>query len=276
MNSIVVIPAGAIPIQAPSIAAAQESLDHSAIRDRADQMFEILRNLYGSEAWKLHEPSIASAMKFFERSDFESAEADDDWQAVVHFCKMHGQSLDWLMFGDARTLICAAANLRKEERAADDDWLCELGRKFDEQSRRFNALAEAVNKTYYQITQKAIESVSSPAGSWTDEDKRSFSENVRRLEAEIGGPEYLRLIEEQDDAIPSEQLQKTILQTPSRSMPALFAKARVVAENCSQYWDEPQDDLDWGPACVRFFVESIFEANDSHVEDYLASLAPAA
>jgi hypothetical protein len=73
---------------------------------RAEQIVELLTVCYVREGWKIDK----SAAK-------DGSDPDDEREAAFDFFHSHGQSLDWVLAGDIRGMICGLA--KHSERAAD-------------------------------------------------------------------------------------------------------------------------------------------------------------
>jgi len=275
MNSLVALPiAGAVPIAAPSIASEQYSFDAAAALARAEQMIEIFRTSYVIFGWNVFEPAAEAFLDYFRRRARGEQEGEAEFQRVVDFCEAHGQSLDWLMRGDPRGLICSAAELRAHKRGEADVSLANMGEQYDSKVYRYRYFANRVREIHEQITSAAVEElkgrIPEERKAWTRGDAHLFGNTMRRFEDEIGGEEYKWLTTAQDEALPSDELHKAIMRAPTRSLVGFAVKARVLAETFSQAWDEPADDLDWQPLMVRMLVESIFEAaGEQTVEEWL-------
>jgi hypothetical protein len=65
--------------------------------------------------WRLDEPDAARVVQYFRwvAEGQPEPENDPEWQFVIKWMIAHGQSFDWIMFGDPRCLIVSGA------RAAD-------------------------------------------------------------------------------------------------------------------------------------------------------------
>ena len=102
-----VLPALAIPADTSPAAAAE---DRPAVIARAEQMVEILRDCFVCDGW--HESfDRQRASEFLDavRQQDYSAEDDPKLETITAWVSDHGQSLDWLYFGDPDGLVCRAA-----------------------------------------------------------------------------------------------------------------------------------------------------------------------
>lgn len=157
MNKIVAITtAAAIPVASPSIAAASpaplgaNAQDHSpaATLARAEEIVALLRTSYIREGWKLDEVAAERALDSLRRYKPAEGEEDDpdDVREAMDFFHSHGQSLDWIFFGDPKSMICMlAARSERANNFADPEILllteqyiaaeqnyCDLDRRVDE------------------------------------------------------------------------------------------------------------------------------------------------
>jgi hypothetical protein len=127
MNTMVSLPiVAALPIAAPAMAAEHPD-DHAATLARAEQIVETLRTNYVAEGWTLFEPAAEEMLGFFRRRLEGKPERDNEFKMdVVEFFAAHGQSLDWVLFGDPSVMICRLAAAKSEERGEPDHTLIEL------------------------------------------------------------------------------------------------------------------------------------------------------
>ncbi|MEH2468851.1 hypothetical protein V1281_001893 [Nitrobacteraceae bacterium AZCC 2161] len=127
MNAFVALPiAAALPVAAPAMAG--ESPDgHAATLARAEQIVETLRNKHVADGWALFEPAAEEMLGFFRRRLEGKPERDNEFRMdVVEFFGAHGQSLDWVLFGDPSVMICRLAAAKSEERGEADVELLDL------------------------------------------------------------------------------------------------------------------------------------------------------
>jgi hypothetical protein len=104
--SAAALPALAVPVMA--LPKGRRGFDRAAMIQRAEQLVEILSTCYVREGW--HESLDRNrAAKFLEnvRRHKLSAEDTDLETEIMNWVFDHGQSLDWLLVGDPRGLICA-------------------------------------------------------------------------------------------------------------------------------------------------------------------------
>jgi hypothetical protein len=93
-----------------AIAAAGARLDYRAMFARVEQMIELLRIRYMCAGWNFDEEAAARTLKYFQRMAANPRLDDDDdddyrkWETVRAFISDHGQSFDWIIYGNgART-----------------------------------------------------------------------------------------------------------------------------------------------------------------------------
>lgn len=127
MNSIVALPiAAAMPVAGPAMAAEHPD-DYAATLARAEQIVETLRTKYVADGWTLFEPAAEEMLGFFRRRLEGKPERDGEFKMdVVEFFGAHGQSLDWVLFGDPSVMICRLAAAKSEERGERDQTLLHL------------------------------------------------------------------------------------------------------------------------------------------------------
>ena len=78
------------------------SLDWPAIVMRADGMIAGLRNYYGPNKWTAADEEAAGrVLKYFRDG---APDNEDEWTATIEFIGRHGQSLDWVFYGDPGTM----------------------------------------------------------------------------------------------------------------------------------------------------------------------------
>jgi len=93
-----------------AIGAAGARLDYRAMFARVEQMIELLRIRYVRVGWNFDEKAAARTLKYFQRMAANPRLDDDDdddyrkWETVRAFISDHGQSFDWIIYGNgART-----------------------------------------------------------------------------------------------------------------------------------------------------------------------------
>jgi hypothetical protein len=86
-------------------------LDHRAILERAEEMIDTLRTRHVREGWQGPDEVAAERLLQYFRQRAEGVPDDvDEWYAVMSFFKDHGQSLDWILLGDPKVMICQLAS----------------------------------------------------------------------------------------------------------------------------------------------------------------------
>jgi hypothetical protein len=88
---------------------------------RAEYVVGLLRTSVGSKPWIVHEDDAARFLRYFrDRAAGKRDSARNFHTDVVWFCNYYNQSLDWILYGDAATMIyeAAARSLRAAEVAA--------------------------------------------------------------------------------------------------------------------------------------------------------------
>ena len=115
LAGIAATPALAVPALAASATALvpETGWDVAAALCRLEQTIETLRTCVVCKGWHpngLEEPAAARALAYFRAGCPE--ESDEDFaerEAAFDFIYGHGQSIDWIIFGDPGGLICRAA-----------------------------------------------------------------------------------------------------------------------------------------------------------------------
>jgi hypothetical protein len=107
---IAAVGAVASPAVAAEMLEPQEAdgLDWPAIVLRADGLIEDLRNYY-AEWTTADEERAAQVLKFCRDREAGLPEDDAAWAATVDFIEHHNQSLDWMIYGDAVSMIAKLA-----------------------------------------------------------------------------------------------------------------------------------------------------------------------
>src|SRR5262245_7376612 len=95
------------------------AMDYPAVLARTEQMLYFARESYVCAAWKLDEEAAARSLRYLRSLADGLPDDDNELQAFVEFVRTHGQSSDWLLFGDVGSMICGAAG--RSERAAAND-----------------------------------------------------------------------------------------------------------------------------------------------------------
>jgi hypothetical protein len=85
--------------------------DWEAITERAEQIVEILRACVGCDGIELDELGADRLLQWCR--SMSAGEPDDrgEFPAINVFLERHGQSIDWLLTGNAQILICYGAKL---------------------------------------------------------------------------------------------------------------------------------------------------------------------
>lgn len=96
--------------------------DHKAILARVEQIVDLLRTRYVRKGWKMDEDGAACTLAYFRRHvegpPFENEDQDTtEFTKAGTFVGSHGQSLDWILYGDPSSMICRLA--KHSERAID-------------------------------------------------------------------------------------------------------------------------------------------------------------
>ena len=197
-------PALALPPSAPDPA----NWNPKAALARLEQMIETLRTCAVCDGWHpngLDEAAAARSLAYFraglpEESDHDFAERD----AALEFISSHGQSLDWIICGDAGGMICRGA-ARSNRAALADAVLLDLVERYHaaeaEYHRVFDVMARMEDEMY------AVKPPKPPRGLQTARRERDkANDRARKLEDQI-------------------------IATPATTMQGVIAKARCVALN---------------------------------------------
>lgn len=84
---------------------------------RAEQIVELLTACYVREGWKIDAAAAKRTLAYVRRYAKDGSDPDDGRAAAINFFRSHGQSLDWVLAGDIRGMICGLA--KHSERAAE-------------------------------------------------------------------------------------------------------------------------------------------------------------
>jgi hypothetical protein len=96
--------------ETPNITNPTSRFNPTAALARMEQQVETLRTCVVCDGWPgVDETAAARAVQFFRNCAAGGEDDPDEFSAVVDFVNTHGGSLDWLMFGDPRGLICGCA-----------------------------------------------------------------------------------------------------------------------------------------------------------------------
>jgi hypothetical protein len=98
------------PTNIPPLGGEPRDLNPTAALARMEQQVETLRTCVVCDGWPgVDEAAAARAVQFFRNWAASGQDDQDEFSAVVDFVNTHGGSLDWLMFGDPRGLLCECA-----------------------------------------------------------------------------------------------------------------------------------------------------------------------
>jgi hypothetical protein len=77
---------------------------------RAEQIIELLSTCYVREGWKIDKAAAKRALAFVRGYAKDGSDPDAGRKAAIDFFHTHGQSLDWVLCGDIRGMICGLAS----------------------------------------------------------------------------------------------------------------------------------------------------------------------
>jgi hypothetical protein len=83
---------------------------------RAEQIIDLLTVCYIREGWKIDAAAAKRALAYVRRYAKDGSDPDNGRIAAINFFGSNGQSLDWVLAGDIRGMICGLA--KHSERAA--------------------------------------------------------------------------------------------------------------------------------------------------------------
>jgi hypothetical protein len=86
-----------------------EARDHRAILARVEQIIDLLRTGHVREGWELDEEGAERTLRYFRRMAKGGQDDDHEYTAATKFLYRNCQSLDWVILGDPRVMICRAA-----------------------------------------------------------------------------------------------------------------------------------------------------------------------
>jgi hypothetical protein len=93
-----------------------EEMDYRAILARVEQIIDLLRTCHVREGWELDEEGAERTLRYFRHLADGGQEDHHELMAASRFLYRNGQSIDWVIAGDPRGMICnAAANARIDE-----------------------------------------------------------------------------------------------------------------------------------------------------------------
>jgi hypothetical protein len=84
---------------------------------RAEQIVELLSLCYVREGWKIDEAAAQRALAYCRAYAKDGSDPDEERKVAMDFFHSHGQSIDWVFYGDIRGMICGLA--KHSERAID-------------------------------------------------------------------------------------------------------------------------------------------------------------
>jgi hypothetical protein len=107
--SVTALAAAAMPVHQSCEAGMNGALE------RIEFIVRTLRESFVREGWKLNEPDAARVIRYFRWAAEGRPEPDPDPEAQFawKWINAHGQSIDWIVSGDPRKMICAGAALRE-------------------------------------------------------------------------------------------------------------------------------------------------------------------
>jgi hypothetical protein len=76
---------------------------------RAEEIVSLLRTNYVREGWQFDQAAAERVLAFFRKYAEDGSESEDEWEVALYFLYSHGQSLDWVLCGDPRVMICKLA-----------------------------------------------------------------------------------------------------------------------------------------------------------------------
>ena len=86
-----------------------DAIDHHAILARVEQIIDLLRTCHVCDGWKLDEEGAERTLRYFRHCADGSQDDNHEFTAASAFLYRNGQSLDWVILGDPRGMICRAA-----------------------------------------------------------------------------------------------------------------------------------------------------------------------
>src|ERR1035437_15621 len=100
---------------AAELKAIDGAMTRAATLPRAEQIVELLTTCYVREGWKIDKAGAKRALAYCRSYAKDGSDPDDGRKAAMDFFHSHGQSLDWVFFGDIGGMICGLA--KHSERA---------------------------------------------------------------------------------------------------------------------------------------------------------------
>jgi hypothetical protein len=80
---------------------------------RAEQIVELLTVCYVREGWKIDKAAAKRALAYLRKYAKGGSDPNDGRKTALDFFYSHGQSLDWVLAGDIRGMICGLAKHSK-------------------------------------------------------------------------------------------------------------------------------------------------------------------
>jgi hypothetical protein len=96
--------------------AAPVELDWAAVFRRVQDAINTLRTCHICEGWKLDEEGAARTLEYFRGQAAGLPDDMDEWKAAVKFIGDHGQSLDWILWGEANSMVAMLASHSRQAR----------------------------------------------------------------------------------------------------------------------------------------------------------------
>jgi hypothetical protein len=91
-------------------------INHRAILARVELVIDSLRTCHVRAGWRLDEEGAERTLRYFRHCADGGEDDNHEYTAASEFLRRNGQSLDWVLLGDLRVMICrAAANARLDE-----------------------------------------------------------------------------------------------------------------------------------------------------------------
>ena len=67
------------------------------------------RTCHVRDGWKIDDEAAERALEFARQYAKDGTETDEGSEAAIDFVGSHGQSLDWVFYGDVGGMICRGA-----------------------------------------------------------------------------------------------------------------------------------------------------------------------
>ena len=115
--------AGMASAAALPVTAAAPLVDGSSVSGRraslarAEEIVSLLRTSYVRDGWQIDEAFAERMLAFFRKYAEDGSEPDDERKVAFDFLHGYGQSLDWVLWGDPRVMICKLAGTDRSENA---------------------------------------------------------------------------------------------------------------------------------------------------------------